>query len=398
MKNLTAVVAIMAVFTLAVCFIFLGSVSTELMERIGIDGNQFGTLVTIFSLTCMLVQLGIGLLVDKLGHKPLAVAGLLITGAAILLFGVVTTHTLAILAAILLGIGAICCNTVGNTLLPVVLFDGKDPARASNFGSGFVGLGFVLIPLLIATFMGSLGLSYTTSVSVIGVGVLAFAGFAAVARYPQVSTGFSLSRAFSLLPNPVVLIAALALVCYIGLEWTMNNWTKTLMVQMYGGAEATNATRNAGYVLALFGLAMGVGRFATSAVPNVSAIGTKIIAGASLVAIVALLVLSRAQSPTVAILAVLVIGLAYAPIFPTIVGVTFAKFDPAVYGSVFGIIFSIGLAGSMVLPKAIGYLSQDRPVQQSLPIAALIAGVLCVLAIVMGIVGRQKRTEQIQPA
>ena len=398
MKNLTAVVAIMAVFTLAVCFIFLGSVSTELMERIGIDGNQFGTLVTIFSLTCMLVQLGIGLLVDKLGHKPLAVAGLLITGAAILLFGVVTTHTLAILAAILLGIGAICCNTVGNTLLPVVLFDGKDPARASNFGSGFVGLGFVLIPLLIATFMGSLGLSYTTSVSVIGVGVLAFAGFAAVARYPQVSTGFSLSRAFSLLPNPVVLIAALALVCYIGLEWTMNNWTKTLMVQMYGGAEATNATRNAGYVLALFGLAMGVGRFATSAVPNVSAIGTKIIAGASLVAIVALLVLSRAQSPTVAILAVLVIGLAYAPIFPTIVGVTFAKFDPAVYGSVFGIIFSIGLAGSMVLPKAIGYLSQDRPVQQSLPIAALIAGVLCVLAIAMGVVGRSKRTEQIQPA
>jgi hypothetical protein len=36
------------------------------------------------------------------------------------------------------------------------------------------------------------------------------------------------------------------------------------------------------------------------------------------------------------------------------VGVTFARFDASVYGSVFGIIFSIGLVGSIVLPKAIG--------------------------------------------
>ena len=33
-----------------------------------------------------------------------------------------------------------------------------------------MGLGFVLVPLLIATFMGSLGLSYTVSVCVIGAG------------------------------------------------------------------------------------------------------------------------------------------------------------------------------------------------------------------------------------
>ena len=165
MKNMTAVVAIMAVFTLAVCFIFLGSISTELMTRLGLDVNQFGTLVTVFSFTCMVVQLLAGFLVDRLGHKPLAVAGLLIAGASIFLFGFATTYALALAATILLGVGAICCNTVGNTLLPVVLFGGKDPARASNFGSGFVGLGFVLVPLLLALFMGNLGLSYTASVS-----------------------------------------------------------------------------------------------------------------------------------------------------------------------------------------------------------------------------------------
>ncbi|MCU0913126.1 MAG: MFS transporter [Planctomycetes bacterium] len=400
MKNLTAVVAITAVFTLAVCFIMLGSVSTELMSRLGIDANQFGTLVTLFSFTCMIVQLLVGPLVDKWGHKPLAVAGLLTAGLSIFLLGFATTYAVASLATVLLGIGAICCNTVGNTLLPVALFEGKDPARASNFGCGFVGLGFVLIPLLISTFMGSLGLSYTVSVCLIGAGVLAFAVFAMTATYPRVSTGFSLSKAVSLLPNPVVLTAAAALACYIGLEWTMNNWTKPLMSEMFqaGGRDGVNAARNAGYVLALFGLAMGIGRFGTSAVRNVSAIGTTIIAGASLVAIVALLVLAKAQGAGLAILAVLVIGLAFAPMFPTIVGVTFSKFDPSVYGSVFGIIFSIGLIGSMILPKAIGRLSENRSLQQSLPIAAVIAGILLVLALAMRLAGKARPSGQhLQP-
>jgi fucose permease len=393
MKNLTAVAAIMAVFTLAVCFIILGSISTELMNRLGIDENQFGTLVAVFSFTCMIVQLLIGPMVDRLGHKPLAIAGLLTASVSICLLGLAATYPVAVLATILLGVGAICCNTVGNTLLPVVLFDGKDPARASNFGCGFVGLGFVLVPLLIATFMGSLGLSYTLSVCLIGAGLLVFVGFAAIAEYPRVSTGFSLSKAVSLLPKPVVLLAAMALVCYIGLEWTMNNWTKPLMLELFQTHDSANAARNAGFVLALFGLAMGIGRFATSAIRNVSAIGTRIIAAASIVAIVALLVMAKAQSPGLAILGVLVIGLAYAPMFPTIVGVTFSRFDASVYGSVFGIIFSIGLVGSMVLPKAIGYFSKDKPIQQSLPIAAAIAGVLFVLAVAMELARKPRRIE-----
>jgi len=396
MKNLTAVVAIMAVFTLAVCFIMLGSVSTELMSRLGIDANQFGTLVTLFSFTCMIVQLLVGPLVDKWGHKPVAVAGLLTASLSIFLLGFATTYTVASLATILLGIGAICCNTVGNTLLPVALFEGKDPARASNFGCGFVGLGFVLVPLLMSTFMDSLG--YTVSVCIIGAGVLAFAIFAMTATYPRVSTGFSLPKAVSLLPNPVVLTAAAALACYIGLEWTMNNWTKPLMAEMFQAGGSANAARNAGYVLALFGLAMGIGRFGTSALRNVSAIGTTIIAGASLVAIVALLLLAKAQGTGLAILAVIVIGLAFAPMFPTIVGVTFSKFDPSVYGSVFGIIFSIGLIGSMILPKAIGRLSENRSLQQSLPIAAAIAGILLVLALAMRLAGKARPSDQqLQP-
>ncbi|MHC4489943.1 MAG: MFS transporter [Planctomycetota bacterium] len=109
MKDMTAIVAIMAVFTLAVCFIMLGSISVELMARLEIDENQFGTLISLFSLSCLIAQLFIGFMVDKFGHKPLAVSGFLIAGAAILLLAFSTSYALVRLATLLLGVGAICC-------------------------------------------------------------------------------------------------------------------------------------------------------------------------------------------------------------------------------------------------------------------------------------------------
>ena len=75
MDKKTAVVALMAVFSLAICFIILGSISVELMEALKIDEAQLGSLVMALFLTSCIVQLIIGPLVDKLGYKPVAITG-----------------------------------------------------------------------------------------------------------------------------------------------------------------------------------------------------------------------------------------------------------------------------------------------------------------------------------
>ncbi|MHC4241141.1 MAG: MFS transporter [Planctomycetota bacterium] len=384
MKNMCAIVAIMAVFTLAVCFIMTGSISEELKSKLDIDNSAIGTMVFIFSLTCMIVQLLVGPLVDRIGHKPLAVLGFLVAGISIFILAFAQSFALVLAAAVLLGIGAICCNTVGNTLLPVVLFDGKEPSRASNFGNAFVGLAFVLIPLTIVTLINDLGWSYEMTLSIIASVVLIFAVFAFISNYPRVSTGFELAKAVRLLSQPLVLLAALALVCYIGLEFSMSTWIKPLMTELYEKTDNTNAVRDAGRILALFGLAMAVGRFLTSIVKNLSQIGTFVVAGGALVVIGSVMIIVCTANPKLATLAVLVTGLAFAPMFPTIVGVTFSKYDAGLYGSIFGIIFSIGLLGSMILPKLIGSLSVNKTVQQSLPITAIMAGVLLIIALLMG--------------
>ena len=390
MKKMTAIVALMAVFTLAICFIILGSISVELMAALGINTGQFGTLVMGLFLTSCIVQLFIGPIVDKMGYKPVAIFGFILTSLSMFILAFTSSFSFALIACILLGIGAMSLNTVGNTLIPIVLFEGKDPARASNFGNGFFGLGYIITPLLIVFIMKTLNLGYTFALIVIGILSLVFLVFAVMTSFPQVSIGYKFSMAFKVLLKPAVLIAALALFCYTSLETTMGTWIKKLMEELYGGSVNITSTTKAGLVLSLFGLAMMVGRFVFSAVRNLTAIGPKVIFSMSLLSVLAILLMIFARGPVLGIVAVLLVGLAFAPIFPTIVGVTFAKFDPSLYGSIFGIIFAAGMLGGTFLPKFIGNLSVGSTVQQSLPIAAIIAGILLVISLFIGRIGKPK--------
>jgi fucose permease len=197
--------------------------------------------------------------------------------------------------------------------------------------------------------------------------------------------------ALKLLEKPAVLIAALALFCYVALEISMGTWIKPYMTEIFGGDTNPGAVTNAGLVLSAFGVAMMVGRFLTSAVKNLTALGAKVIAGAALVSILSIVLMMLTHSTALAIIAVVLTGLVFAPIFPTIVGVTFAKFEPGLYGSIFGIVFAVGLLGGTVVPKVIGNLSVGATVQQSLGIAVAMAVILFLISLVISRVGKQAR-------
>jgi MFS family permease len=78
----TAAVALMAVFSLAICFIIIGAISEELKKALGITNDEIGSLVLALFLTSMIVQLIIGPMVDKFGHKPLAILGFLVASGS----------------------------------------------------------------------------------------------------------------------------------------------------------------------------------------------------------------------------------------------------------------------------------------------------------------------------
>jgi fucose permease len=385
--RMTSIVSLMAVFCVGIAFIIIGSISEEMKKDLEITNVDIGNLTLALFLTSVIVQLIVGPFVDKFGHKPLAIAGFLVSSLSMFMIALASSFQMVFFACILLGIGAMCLNTVGNTLIPVVLFDGKDPARASNFGNAFFGLGYVITPLLFSLFAGY-AVAYQTGVYLLCGLFLVFLIAALGAPFPQVSTGYQFSMAFKLLGKPAVLIAALALFCYVSLEISMATWSKPYMTELFGGSQNAKAVASAGLVLSLFGVAMMVGRFLTSMIKNLTKIGAKLVSILALVAIAAILVMVITELPGLAIVAVVLTGLVFAPVFPTIVGITFAKSEPSLYGSIFGIIFAVGLLGGTVVPKIIGSLSEGATVQQSLLIVLAMAVALLVISFFLGRKGK----------
>ena len=80
------------------------------------------------------------------------------------------TYASAVPCCFLLGFGAMALNTAGNTLIPVILFGGKNPAAASNLGNVFFGLGLFLTPLLVSFLFRKT--SYEKAVAALGALIL----------------------------------------------------------------------------------------------------------------------------------------------------------------------------------------------------------------------------------
>jgi fucose permease len=378
-------VALLCVFGLGMCFSLLGSISVKLIPRLKIDQGKFGSLISAFMFICLLASLVTGVVTDKIGYKPVAIFGFIATAACIFLLARAATYSMALIPCLLLGFGAMALNTAGNTLIPVVLFGGKNPAAASNLGNVFFGLGLFITPLIVSFLFRKT--TYEKAVSVLAIIVLVPIIFAVIAKYPEVKAGFAIADAFALLKEPAVLIAALALFCYISLESSFCNWLpsygKEIITRDFANLENAVVDATAQQMLSAFAVAMMAGRLVSSQISAITSYGSWFIAGAALIAALVILAMTKSGAIWTSALAVCA-GLAFAPCFPTIVGVTFAKFEPAVYGSIFGIIFAVGLAGAVIIPKAIGNLSKGSTIQKSLKLLLPLCVILIILALILG--------------
>ncbi|MFV2069506.1 MAG: hypothetical protein ACC645_21285, partial [Pirellulales bacterium] len=137
-------------------------------------------------------------------------------------------------------------------------------------------------------------------------------------------------------------------------------------------------------LLSVYAVAMIVGRLIASQIPAITEYGSWFVGGASLVTAVIILFMTVTRNVKLVWILVFASGLASAPFFPTIVGITFAKFSPETYGSVFGIIFAGALLGGSTIPKIIGNLAEGSSVRRSLRLLVPACVILMVLAIALG--------------
>ncbi len=368
--SLAAVVAVLGVFNFGMVVAFIGSIKLRLAERLSLDDARVGRLIAVWQVTSLVIMLLVGPLLDRFGHRPVFICGFLLVAFSILLFAVSTKMNVIFAASFLLGVGGSCVNAGGNTLLPAAI-DPDNPAAASNLGNVFFGLGAFLMPFVIAYLFERM--NFRGALTVFAVIAAVAVVPAALATYPPASSGFELSTAVMLTGNVAVWIAALCLFCYIGLEVSMASWTTTYLRNV-GWNE-----KRSGLLFSAFWVAMMVGRLATSRFVTTE-IGRPTIQAVVGVAAVFILVMTLTRRRAVGAVCVVLLGFCFAPVFPTTVGLTFARFDPALYGSVFALIFAVGLLGSSVVPAAIGAVSQRKSIGAGMRILVALAVVLFFLA------------------
>lgn len=380
------VVALLCVGCLGTCFSLLGAISVKLMPRLGIDKGGFGTLISIFMSVCLAVSLVAGMVLDSVGFGPVAMAGFGLTACALLLWSRAATFPMAIVACVVLGFGAMALNTAGNTLIPEVLFGGKNPAAASNLGNVFFGLGLLLTPLSASWLFRRT--TYERALLVLGVALLLPLPLAMLATYPSSHASLDFSRVAGLLGDAVVPVAGLVLFCYFGMEASFAHWLPTLGKEVIGRdrpeLEGRVVDGLAQRLLSWFALGMMAGRFTVSQIPVITRYGPWFIAGAAVVAAAVVLAITVARG-TVQVRSLSIgSGLVFGLVFPTTIGVTFAHFPKDIRGTVFGIIFAIGLAGCVIVPKAIGNVARRTSVQHGMRLLLPLCIALFVLAVAFG--------------
>ncbi len=377
MEAVTPVVSFAGVFALGIIFAVLGAVKLRLAELLQVDDAQYGRLISTLMFASMIAVLIIGPLQDAIGYMPIGIVGFVAGGICLWILASAKSYGLALLACALLGIGAMCVNTIGNTLGPTVLFDGENPAAASNWLNVFFGIGAFITPVIIGKLMGKLG--YQKTVSIIGAIVFVPVILVFIASFPEPAADFELAASLGLLATGYVIFGGLSLFCYVGLEASMAGFVSTYLK----GQELTDEQANTW--LSGFWIGLIAARLIAALVlgPIDPIYHAPVIPALAILAVIAISLMVAAKTPTAGIVGTVLTGLALGPIFPTLVGVTFSKsaaIEAGIAGSVFGWIFAIGLLGGTLIPMLIGKLSAAGTIRQSLKAAVVVAAVLIVFS------------------
>lgn len=380
------VVAPLCVMGLGLCFSLWGAISVKLIPRLGIDKGQFGSLISLFMGSCLVLSLIMGVVLDSVGYMPVAVFGFATVSCCLFLLAYARAYPVVLGVCMLLGAGAMALNAAGNTLATRVFFDGKNPAAASNLTNVFFGAGILLTPLTVSFLFRKT--TYERTFAAMAIVVLLPVAAAVAASYPTSNAAFAFSDALGLLREPGLWMGGLVLFCCFSLDTTLKSWLPSLGKEVIGQAhperEVGAVDASALRLLVWFGAGMMLSRFLASNVPFITERGVWFVSAAGVASGVVILALIRTASSTLVVVLAATAGFIFGLSFPTTLGVTFAKFPKEVRGSVFGILFAIGLLGSVIMPKAIGNLARGSTVQKSLRLLLPLCVLQAILAIVLG--------------
>ena len=341
----------------------------EMRERIGVTLVEQGDIFVALFFGVFLSTIITGPTIDTFGNKMVLVTSSILVAAGLASVAIARSFTPAMVASLLLGFGGGGLNTSSNALVADLFPENRGPRL--SVVQAFYGVGAMLVPLLAASVFTISQLLYVSaSVALLCAIVYAFLPFPA----PGDASGFSLLASIKAVRIPGVLAFGVLLFCESGNESSVGGWTST-----YAGSIGATP-RAATWILTGYWVAFTLTRFLGGKIlayfpkPRVvvvSAIGSAI-GAAILLASTSMAMLSAGA---------VIIGISFASIYPATLARAADRYQ-RVAGTIFGLLFAIGLCGGMAFPWLVGHLAQTVSMRAGLvvPLAgALVISILAVL-------------------
>jgi len=351
-------------FVFGIVMALLGAIIPSLSGSLKFTLAQAGNLFLVMNGCMLITSLVLGVLMDRFGMKPpLAIAPWLVA-LSLIVIARAGAYADLLPAAVLAGVGGGALNGATNTLVADLHEDERKKSSALNVLGVFFGIGALSLPLTIGALLavfGLRGLLYVAALVCGGAGA-----YSTLLRFPQPKQAHRLPVGDMprFLAMPVVLAMAFLLFFQSGNEFILGGYFSSFLTRDF-----RMTVESASYVLAGYWAALILARLTLARVLT-KWNGTSVILGSAIVAAAGCVIASAAGSVIVAGLGIVITGAAVAGIYPTLLGLAGAQFRDH-SGTVFGILFTVALAGGMTMPWLAGRIATAAGVRYAFVLAAV---------------------------
>jgi fucose permease len=378
------VAAYAGIFLFGIVMALLGAILPLLSDRLRFDLAQVGTLFLVMNACMLTSSLTLGPLMDRFGTKPPLALGPVLVGAALLAVATASDRATLLWAVGVLGLGGGALNSAANTLVAELHGDPRRKSAALNLLGVFFGFGALLLPFLIGLLLRTLGLDGILRTAALLCLVVTAHNALVAFPVPKREQRLPAPRIVLLLREPLVLALGGLLFFESGNEFIVGGFVSTHLTAGIGMGVAA-----ASYALAAYWAALMLARLTLSRVA-LRVPGHRLVLLSALASAVAVALLVATRHPPVAALALVLTGAALAGIYPTVLGVAGARFAAST-GTVFGILFTAGLAGGMTLPWLTGQIAAALGLRLAL---GLVVGQFLAIAGLQVLAGRILQRER----
>lgn len=345
------------------------------MSSYGVDRTTIGIMFFTGSAGFVLAGFSNGALIQRLGFRMAMVIGGAIFGIVSLYLGTRPPFVVFLLVQLILGYGCGVLESALNAYLAAL----PDARAQLNLLHAFFGVGALIGPVLAAWIVSTLSWTVVWLVMaamclpiVIGFWLLypnrpADPGRPAVLPAPPVLPEPTAARPSGLLGAVLrergVLLGALFLAVYVGLEIGMGNWGFSYLVQ------ARDLSRSlAGYSVSGYWLGLTVGRFVISPLAARIGVTTGAMVYTCLIGVIAATMAAwLSPSAALASAALLLLGFFLGPIFPTTMAIVPQLTQERLGPAAIGVLNAGAIIGGSALPWLAGAISQATGIWTLLP-------------------------------